>query len=144
MKFLKVLTATSVVAALALVVYLNQQPSEREQYALYLENHPYNNLGLTDQEAEDMPKKARPDLAFMQDFLLTMDPKLKRPTKEVLYPVLAELNKQNNIYSSSKTATINWVERGPTNVGGRTRALIFDPNDTAGTKVWAGGVGGGL
>jgi hypothetical protein len=144
MKFLKVLTATSVVAALALVVYLNQQPSEREQYALYLENHPYNNLGLTDQEVEDMPKKDRPDLAFMQDFLLTMDPKLKRPTKEVLYPVLAELNKQNNIYSSSKTATINWVERGPTNVGGRTRALIFDPNDTAGTKVWAGGVGGGL
>ena len=30
------------------------------------------------------------------------------------------------------------------NMGGRTRALMFDPNDADGTKVWAGGVTGGL
>ncbi len=39
---------------------------------------------------------------------------------------------------------ITWNERGPNNIGGRTRALMFDPNDATAKKVWAGGVGGGL
>jgi hypothetical protein len=46
-----------------------------------------------------------------------------------------------------KTAAIpnvKWTERGPNNVGGRTRALLWDPNDPAKKKVWAGGVAGGL
>lgn len=33
---------------------------------------------------------------------------------------------------------------GPTNIGGRTRAVMFDPNDADDKKVWAGGVSGGL
>ncbi len=37
-----------------------------------------------------------------------------------------------------------WLERGPTNVGGRTRALMVDPNDPTGETVWAGSVSGGL
>ncbi|MDX2048723.1 MAG: T9SS type A sorting domain-containing protein [Chitinophagaceae bacterium] len=41
---------------------------------------------------------------------------------------------------------INWQERGPNNVGGRTRAVIYDLSDAANgyKKVWAGGVAGGL
>ncbi|MEO1256703.1 MAG: sialidase family protein, partial [Bacteroidota bacterium] len=39
---------------------------------------------------------------------------------------------------------VNWVERGPNNVGGRTRALMWDPNDQDGTKVWAGATSGGI
>jgi hypothetical protein len=35
-----------------------------------------------------------------------------------------------------------WVERGPSNIGGRTRSLVFDPN-TPGT-MFAGAVGGGV
>jgi len=48
--------------------------------------------------------------------------------------------------SAPSLSSISWNERGPTNVGGRTRALIFDLNDAANgyKKVWAGGVGGGL
>lgn len=43
-------------------------------------------------------------------------------------------------------AGLQWTERGPTNVGGRTRGLIFDQNDKPNgyKKVFAGGVGGGL
>ncbi len=45
-----------------------------------------------------------------------------------------------------------WEERGPSNVGGRTRVTFYDPNDiganngdgTDYNKVFAGGVGGGL
>ncbi len=39
---------------------------------------------------------------------------------------------------------INWMERGPNNIGGRTRAILIDPNDPSGRKVWAGSVSGGL
>jgi hypothetical protein len=40
---------------------------------------------------------------------------------------------------------VNWKERGPNNIGGRTRALMWDPkNGTTKKKVWAGGVSGGL
>jgi photosystem II stability/assembly factor-like uncharacterized protein len=39
---------------------------------------------------------------------------------------------------------IDWVERGPRNVGGRTRTMMFDPNDPAGKRLWAGSVSGGL
>lgn len=39
---------------------------------------------------------------------------------------------------------IVWEERGPSNIGGRTRTLLIDPNDASGKKVWAGSVSGGL
>ncbi len=37
-----------------------------------------------------------------------------------------------------------WRERGPDNVGGRTRAIMWDPNDSNNKRVFAGGVAGGL
>ncbi|MBI2969081.1 MAG: Ig-like domain-containing protein [Bacteroidetes bacterium] len=41
---------------------------------------------------------------------------------------------------------VNWQERGPNNIGGRTRSLMFDPNDAANgyKKVWAASAGGGV
>lgn len=39
---------------------------------------------------------------------------------------------------------ISWQERGPGNGGGRTRALLFDPNDLTHKKVWAASPAGGL
>jgi len=40
-------------------------------------------------------------------------------------------------------AALNWVERGPGNVGGRTRPILVDPDDPKNTW-WAGSVSGGL
>jgi hypothetical protein len=37
-----------------------------------------------------------------------------------------------------------WIERGPYSIGGRTRAIMYDPNDATGKRVFAGGVSGGL
>lgn len=39
---------------------------------------------------------------------------------------------------------ITWTERGPANVGGRTRTIMVDPNDPTKTNVWAASVSGGL
>ncbi len=47
-------------------------------------------------------------------------------------------------YSTKSTNTLQWEERGPNNVGGRTRALVPDPNDPSGNTLWSGGVSGGL
>jgi photosystem II stability/assembly factor-like uncharacterized protein len=52
------------------------------------------------------------------------------------------LGQQNN--NRAPILGINWVERGPNNVSGRTRALAVDLADASGNTIWAGGVGGGL
>lgn len=39
---------------------------------------------------------------------------------------------------------ILWLERGPVNVGGRTRTILIDPNDPTGKTIWAGSIAGGL
>ena len=43
-----------------------------------------------------------------------------------------------------RTGNTEWMEVGPSNVGGRTRAILIDKNDPTGETVWAGGVSGGL
>ena len=45
-------------------------------------------------------------------------------------------------FLKSAKANLPWVQRGPGNVGGRTRSLIVDPDDN---KIWfAGAVAGGI
>lgn len=45
---------------------------------------------------------------------------------------------------ADENGIIQWEERGPTNVGGRSRGLMIDPNVTSNKKVWTGSVSGGL
>lgn len=47
-------------------------------------------------------------------------------------------------HTSAAISGITWTERGPSNVGGRTRALHYDLNDATYKKVWAGSVAGGI
>ncbi len=36
-------------------------------------------------------------------------------------------------------SNINWIEMGPTNIGGRTRTILIDSKDPTGNTLWAGG-----
>ena len=131
--------------------------SEREKYEDFLRNHPFNsrinNINIEEDEEEAREEREKnpdhPDLAYEQDFLRTMDPTLKRPTPELLAAVVKrnmqqwESEELATTVPGSGTAT-SWKERGPRNVGGRVRAIAWDPNDATGKKVWAGGVSGGL
>ena len=98
----------------------------------------------------DEEKRDNPWGAYDQDFERTMNPSLGRPTPEILPTIVQENILQQKkrtdkiSYAIPGTASAPWVERGPNNVGGRTKALAWDPNDPAGKKVWAGGVTGGL
>ena len=120
---------------------------ERLAYQAVLESHPFSNRPRrTPEEWKQVPKYDRPDLGWEQDFLLTKDPALGYPTRENLLTVLANLNNgpSVNMAGLPGSTLTPWVERGPNNVAGRTRAIMYDPNDTTNKKVYAGGVTGGL
>ncbi|MFZ4798158.1 MAG: fibronectin type III domain-containing protein, partial [Bacteroidia bacterium] len=129
-----------------------KQLTAREKYSLFLKEHPFNNhpkseekiLSEEEKEKEGKNKADRPDLAWEQDFLRTLDPALGRPAPERLPAIIAQI--RNASLGKSAPGNINspWEERGPNNVGGRTRAIVYDPNDLTQKKVWAGGVTGGL
>src|SRR5688572_21022412 len=96
-----------------------------------------------------LPKQDRIDLAMAYEFEITKDPALNRVPRERL--IAAEqyrIQKLASINGRSNTAVsgISWTERGPNNVAGRTRALLYDLNDAGNgyKKVFAGSVGGGL
>jgi photosystem II stability/assembly factor-like uncharacterized protein len=85
-----------------------------------------------------------PDLAALQNYYMTIDPELMRVPSERLYQSWIETKEillQKEYKNSSNN--LDWTEVG-SNMGGRTRAFMFDPNDPDKTKVWAGSVTGGL
>jgi Ig-like domain CHU_C associated/Secretion system C-terminal sorting domain len=80
--------------------------------------------------------------------LITSDPKTGQIPRNELEKSRVEMFRtiQKNRSSKIKSAipNVKWTERGPNNVGGRTRAMLWDPNDATHKKVWVGGVAGGL
>ncbi|WP_301402028.1 WD40/YVTN/BNR-like repeat-containing protein [Polaribacter huanghezhanensis] len=116
----------------------------REKYANFIKNHPYNKtLQLTKKErkAQGLP----PNKYFEQEYLLEMNPNTGRTYPENVFKVQQELKSQRKLQRVPGDAADNkWVERGPNNVGGRTRVVLFDPNDATYKRVFAGGVSGGL
>lgn len=91
------------------------------------------------------------DSAMVQEFEKTKDPATGQVPKERLI-FAAQVQQQlfeaqkatGNFGALAPVPGISWMERGPNNIGGRTRSLLYDANDPSGLKVWAGSVGGGL
>lgn len=93
-------------------------------------------------EFTKLSKQDRIDLAMAHEVLITKDPATGEVPKEKL--VLAKTYAQQLRSQKAVIAGISWDERGPNNVGGRTRVVHFDYSDNSGNKVWAASVGGGL
>ncbi|KAB2815665.1 PKD domain-containing protein [Phaeocystidibacter marisrubri] len=132
--------------AISTILWWNSPTDPKSKYREIIANHPFaQRKAMTVEELNSIPKKDRPDLAWEQNFLATIDPALGRPAPERLSVVYQTIAAQ---YNSNKVtpgfATTPWEERGPNNVGGRTRAIMYDPNDPTHKKVWAGGTSGGL
>lgn len=49
-----------------------------------------------------------------------------------------------NARTKSDNGVLEWIERGPSNVPGRTRGLIVDPDDASRNTWFAGSAGGGV
>jgi hypothetical protein len=120
----------------------------RALHACYLSESPYKET-LKKTKIERQALGLPPNKYYESDWEATMDPSIGRPTPEKLELLRQKLEKQRNEDLTAFRAPgdgidNSWIERGPTNVGGRTRAVIFDPNDPTNETVFAGGVSGGI
>jgi hypothetical protein len=87
------------------------------------------------------PKQDGMNEAMEQEFEATKN--LNTNSIDVAAKVAAN-EYRNNLLATGRTSGLSWVERGPNNRGGRTRAICRDIRDATGNTIWAGGVGGGI
>lgn len=120
----------------------------RKKHEKFLKNSPFKDvmtLNKTERKAAGLP----PNKYYEQEWELSMNPQTGRPTTENLHALRKQLIEERAAdLAAGRTpgdaSDNNWTERGPNNVGGRVRALMFDPNDPTFKTVFAGGVSGGL
>ncbi|TAE50252.1 MAG: hypothetical protein EAY69_01650, partial [Cytophagales bacterium] len=95
-----------------------------------------------EKDPKPQPQTDRPDLALEHEFLYTHDPQ----TNTIPYEKLTEARQKVKDYFRQKGAipNVQWIEKGPNNVGGRSRAMMFDPNDATNKKLWVGSSSGGV
>jgi len=120
----------------------------RKKHEEFLANSPFKkSLQLSKQErkANGIPPKK----FYEHEWELSMSPVDGKTHPENVFGVIENLKRkraqelvQGRVPGDASNN--NWVERGPNNVGGRVRAVMFDPNDTTNETVFAGGVSGGL
>jgi len=139
-----IILTLSVVLTVAITVLLSKMPlTERERFEIFLVNEYQKVPCMSEGELSGIPGPTRPDLAAYQNFFMTLDPvtgKVPADRLKAAYETTREIEKSA---VSALRSEIYWQSTGAT-MGGRTRAIMFDPNDDEHKKVWAGGVTGGL
>lgn len=95
----------------------------------------------------EVSKIERIDKAFELEFRKTVDPKTGTVPRERLraaYKKMSDVMPQ--LLAEKGNDNAQWEDRGPFNVGGRTRALLFDVADANNdyNTMFAGSVGGGI
>ena len=112
----------------------------------------YTSLNICENEIEEIheeeEEEAKMEMTmgrFDQEWLMTHDPETATIPRGRLYKAykIAQKRRQQ-LAQKSGIIPIFWEERGPDNVGGRTRGLLIDANVPGGDRVWAAGVSGGL
>ena len=129
---------------------------KRSLHSDYLKNSPFS-------ESKKLTKSKRrslelpPNSYYERMWELSLNPATGRPEPEKLFKVQKELRdkrtaiKREELTGIARKSAVpgeneemKWIQRGPINVGGRTKAMMFDPNDQTNETVFTGGVSGGL
>lgn len=97
-------------------------------------------LSKAERKAAGLP----PNKYNEEEYELTMNPILGRPTFENLEGIRSFIQQSARSRVPGDGVDNDWESRGPDNVAGRTRGMMFDPNDATNETVFAGGVSGGL
>jgi len=79
-----------------------------------------------------------------QEFMRRVDPATGKVPIERMFAAEDYIKSKYSHQTNSAVNGITWIERGPTNIGGRTRSLVWDKNDATNKTVFAGSVGGGI
>jgi photosystem II stability/assembly factor-like uncharacterized protein len=143
----KVLSLSIIVLVLATGInYIsNNSSSDREEYENSILAKALEIKPEIEKVKDGLKAPDQPDMAAFQEYIITADPATGQvPTDRLIasYKHTKEIQSQIT-QSRSLNSTLDWETSG-SNMGGRTRAIMFDPNDTDNKKVWAGGVTGGL
>ncbi|HEY9114319.1 MAG TPA: T9SS type A sorting domain-containing protein [Bacteroidales bacterium] len=144
-KLFRLLSVLSIALALFAVAFLINKPdNHREKYEQFILEKA-SALPKSESIKEDLKAPDQPDMAAFQEFITTVDPKLGYVPKKRLInsyrETIAMANQTENLREYEPP--VEW-EGTVAYMGGRTRALMFDPNSNGYKKVWAGGVTGGL
>lgn len=127
---------------LTVVVFYTHNPKQKaiREFESFLRKEYKNVPVLNPKEAPEMAVD-QPDAAKLQDYFMTVDP----ATRTIPRARLLQAFRQTQMMQSLKSddAPIQWTGY-PADMGGRTRTLMYDPNDATHKKVWAGSVTGGL
>ncbi len=95
------------------------------------------------EESSDEKALGQPDMAAMQEYYQVMDPVEKRVPQERLVEANKQAQEILKASSLKSSQELEWENISST-MGGRTRALMWDPNSSTGNRVWAGSVTGGI
>ena len=116
-------------------------PPEKAEYAEILNRY----QAAMPKGSEGEKKEGDPDMFYEFDKLKRFDPATGEVPPNGLIDAYLNLKAQFGDLSMQRTNySLTWEERGPTGVGGRSRAIMWDPNSATNRGVFAGGVGGGL
>jgi len=146
MKIKNILIGSGFIALVAAgTVLFTQKPAldARAEYEKFLVSE-YQGLPSFEanvQAISGKEKMDRPDRAAFSEYIKTVDPAIKAVPTERIFAANQAADALSNLKSGMSKLT--WTAQ-PTNMGGRTRTLLFDPNDTSAKKLWAGSVTGGL
>lgn len=146
---MKKLLQLFVLLQIAVFSFGQKQNIEVDKYGEYLnrlDKLPYSKL-LTEMP-ENQPKIRKWQKRVEFEKLKTIDPSTGEVPAGQLEKAREFVDKAiANAKSAKVTAgipNVKWKELGPTNVGGRTRGIMYDPLDSTRKKVWSGAVSGGL
>ncbi len=123
----------------SLSIYILHKANNRNVYDNYLKEE-YNKIndGKTNKISE---KPDNPEMAMMQNYFMTIDPKEKRVPVERLSKAY-EYTKKTLARQGIDPRGEIIMDKIESNMGGRTRGIMWDPNIN--NKVWACSVSGGL
>jgi hypothetical protein len=112
---------------------------KREKHELLLREL-YKKAPAAKTEKGEKQTPDEPQAAAFRDFLMTFDPATGSVPRERAVEAFRRTKAMSAVKNSSSIA---WEAHG-SDMGGRTRMIMYDPNDPTLKKVWAGGITGGL
>lgn len=124
--------------------YSNSQLKEKSYAELAEEfNYLFDN-SLVPAEKQHRKYLRREMFEYLQSAVPNQEKNLEKGLENARQQILRKIKLQKSARKTAGITNVKWLERGPNNVGGRSRGLAYDLNDTTYRKVWTGGIAGGL
>lgn len=92
----------------------------------------------SDQESKRLPNEIKPATEFLSLIRNNQETGLITPAD------LKKVDEELGNVPSSRALNLEWKQLGPDNMGGRTRAILFDKVSEDATNIYAAGVSGGI